>query len=80
VGQNGTDEDENCDELFLLLRHIKSPDSDLHEDPHGQIRVAYCVVQLLEVTPFMSFGWNEEDFMVSCFIIWFYCSADFLGH
>ena len=75
-GQKGTDEEKNCDELFLLLRFIKNPDFD----PHGQIEVACCLVQLLEVLPFTSFGWNDEDYMVSSFIMWFYCSADFLGH
>ena len=78
-GQKGTDE-ENRDELFQLLCCIKNPDFVSHEDPNEQIRVACRLVQLLEVLPFTSFGWNDEDLMVSCFIIWFYCSADFLGH
>jgi len=78
-GQIGTDEENRC-EVFLVLRYIKNPDFVSHEDPHEQIRVACRLVQLLEVLPFTSFGWNDEDLMVSCFIIWFYCSADFLGH
>jgi hypothetical protein len=80
VSQKGTDEEKNHDELFLLLRCIKDPDFVTHEDPHEQIRVACCLAQLLEVLPFTSLGWQDEDFVVSCFIIWFYCSADFLGH
>ena len=80
MGQKGTDEEKNRDGLFLLLRCIKNPDFVSHEDPHEQIKIAYCLVQLLDVLPFTSFGWNDEDFMVSCVIIWFYCSADFLGH
>ena len=80
MGQKGTDEEKNRDELFRLLCCIKSPDSAINEDPHEQIKIAYCLVQLLDVLPFTSFGWNDEDFMVSSFIIWFYCSADFLGH
>jgi hypothetical protein len=78
-GQNGTDE-ENCDELFLLLRHLKSPDFISHGDPRVQIRVACRLGELLGVLPFTSFGWDDEDLVVSCFIVWLYCSADFLGH
>jgi len=80
VSQKGTDEEKNRDELFLLLHCIKNSDFVSHEDPHEQIRVACHLIQLLEVLPFTSFERYDEDFMVSCFIVWFYCSADFLGH
>jgi hypothetical protein len=80
VGQESSDEKKNRIELFLLLRCIKNPVFVSHEDPHEQIRVACCLVQRLEVLPFTSLEWNDEDVMVSCFIVWFYCSADFLGH
>lgn len=74
------DEEKNRDQLFLLLRCIKHPDFVLPKYPHEQIRIAYYLVQLLDILPFTSFEWEDEDFVVSCFIIWFYCSADFLGH
>jgi hypothetical protein len=78
--QKGTDEDKKRDELFRLLRRLKIPDFVSHKDPFEQITVAHYLVQLLEVLPFTSLGWNDGDFMVRCFIIWFYYSADFLGH
>jgi hypothetical protein len=80
VGQKGTEEEKNCNELFVLLRSLKNYDFVSHEDPREEIIVSCRLAQLLEVLPFTSFGWNEEDLMVSCFIIWFYCSADFLGY
>jgi len=78
-GQIGTDEENRC-EVFLVLRYIKDPHFILHKSPDLQIKVACRLAQLLEVLPLTSFGWNDEDLKVSCFIIWFYCSADFLGH
>ena len=80
MGQKSTDEEKNRDELLLLLQCIKNPDFVSHEDSEEQIRIACCLVQQLEDLSFTSFEWNDQDFMVSCLIVWFYCSADFLGH
>jgi hypothetical protein len=73
-------DEEYRDELFILLDRLKSPDFTSHVDPHVQIKVACHLGKMLEVLPFKSFAWHDEDLVVSCFIIWLYSSADFLGH
>lgn len=80
MGQIGSDEEKSVDEFFLLLSRVKHPDFVSQEDPQEQIKVACHLVKVLEGLPLTSFQWNDEDFAVSCFIVWFDCSADFLGH
>jgi hypothetical protein len=79
VCQKGTDEEKNYDELVILFHRLRNPDFLLHEDSLVKMTVACCLGQLLEVLPFTSFPWDDEDLVVSCFIQ-IHCPAHFLDH
>jgi len=80
LSQESTDEEKNREAFFILFDLIKDPELPPLLDLHDQIETAYFIVHLLKDLPFTSFKWNDEDFTVSCFIVWLYCSADILAH